>query len=237
MYGSSSTIGRQDAFVALLQSSRLPVSRYYGVSMDNPPPPEPTTDRNEQEAAAFVDRLRALDQLAWAEVYDQHHLRIYRYAYGRTGSREVAEDVAAQTFTEALASIGRYQYRGRPILAWLYRIARNVAAKQARQPREREIPEGYVEPSGGSPEEGLDAIVLADALRRLTAEQREVVALRFFAGYSTREIAQAMGKREAAVYSLEVRAIAALRRLLGNVTDLPPRADKNSPLPGIDKVR
>jgi RNA polymerase sigma-70 factor (ECF subfamily) len=199
---------------------------------------EPTIDRAEQATAAFVERLRALDEHAWAELYDQHHAQIYRYAYGRTGSREAAEDVAAQTFTEALTSIRRYQYKGRPILAWLYRIARNLAAKQARQRREREIPDGYVEPGGGSLEEGLDSIALMEALRRLTAEQREVVALRFYAGYSTREIALAMGKREAAVYSLEVRAIAALRRQFAEeARDFPLQADENSPLTGINQVR
>lgn len=200
--------------------------------------PRYSDDPADETSAAFVERLRALDQQAWAALYDRHHLRIYRYAYGRTGSPDVAEDVAAQTFTEALASIRHYQYRGRPMLAWLYRIARNVAAKQARTRRGREIPDGYAEPSGGAPEEGLDSIVLRDALRRLTAEQREVVALRFYAGYATREIALAMGKRETAVYSLEVRAIAALRRQFSEEAgNLPSQADKSSRLPGIDQVR
>ena len=66
----------------------------------------------------------------------------------------------------------------------------------------------------------------------------EVVALRFFAGYSTQEIAAAMGKREGAVYSLEVRAIGALRRTLGiDLRKFPAGADKKAGSPGIDRVR
>lgn len=195
-------------------------------------------EAGDEVAAVFVERLRALDQQAWAELYDQNHAQLWRYAYARSSNRDTADDVAAQVFTEALSSIHRYRYTGRPILAWLYRIARNLAAKQARQQRQRAAPDSSAEPSGGSLEDGLDAIVLADALERLTADQREVVALRFYAGYSTREIALAMGKREPAIYSLEVRAIAALRRqFMQETPNLPVQADEHSLLPGIDQVR
>ena len=194
-------------------------------------------DTIEESQVAFAARLRALDQDAWAKLYDRHHLQIWRYSYGRTGSRDAADDVAAQVFAEALSSIHRYRDQGRPILAWLYVIARNLAAKHQRR-AQRDAPASHVEPSGGSPEEGLNAMVLADALARLTGEQREVVVLRFYSGYSTREIATAMGKGEAAVYSLEVRAISALRRQFElDGRTIPVEADKNSPLPGIDKLR
>ncbi len=194
-------------------------------------------DGDEAAPAAFVERLRSLDQGAWAELYDRHHAQIWRYAYGRTGNRDAADDVAAQTFTEALSAIRRYRWEGRPMLAWLYRIARNLAAKQARAER-RAAREVDVEPSGGSPDDRVDAIVLAGALQRLTADQREVVSLRFYAGYSTREIALALGKREAAVYSLEVRAIAALRRQLGQELEKSSlQADEHRPRSGIDRVR
>ena len=61
----------------------------------------------------------------------------------------------------------------------------------------------------------LDAVGVA--LTKLTDEQREAVALRFFAGLSAREAAQAMGKQEGTVRGLQFRAIAALRRELGIV--------------------
>jgi RNA polymerase sigma-70 factor (ECF subfamily) len=167
--------------------------------------------------AATVERLRAFNQEAWAALYDRHHTRIWRYAYARTGDRDEADDLAAHVFAEAVASIGRYRYRGRPFLAWLYGIARNLTAERARR-RHREPPRTAAEPHGGSLEERLDSMELARALEGLTESQREVVVLRFFAGYSTREIAAAMDKREAAIYSLEVRALDSLRRILGEHT-------------------
>jgi RNA polymerase sigma-70 factor, ECF subfamily len=194
-------------------------------------------EADDEAQAAFATRLRALERDAWAELYDRHHTQVWRYAYGRTSSRDSADDLAAQVFAEALASIHRYRYKGRPILAWLYAIARNLVSKHLRRAR-REAPESNIEPSGDSPDERLDSMVLADALGRLTKEQREVVVLRFYAGHSTREIAAAMGKREAAVYSLEVRAMGALRRQFArDGRSFPAETDKKGPHTGIDKVR
>jgi RNA polymerase sigma-70 factor (ECF subfamily) len=199
-----------------------------------------TTDTGPDDAGAQADLaegLRALSHDAWAKLYDSHHRQVWRYAFGRTGSADAADEATADVFAEALASIHRYRYRGRPILAWLYGIARNVTSKHLRQAH-REVGLGDVEPSGGSLDGRLDSLVLTTALKRLTDDQREVVVLRYFAGYSTAEIAAAMGKREAAVYSLEVRAIAALRRQFEEKgRALPLEPDKIGPLPNIDKVR
>jgi DNA-directed RNA polymerase specialized sigma24 family protein len=60
---------------------------------------------------------------------------------------------------------------------------------------------------------------------RLTDEQREAVALRFFAGLSAREAAEAMGKQEGTVRGLQFRAIAALRRELGMAEPVATGAD------------
>ena len=120
-------------------------------------------------------------------------------------------------FVEALESIHRYRYRGKPILAWLYRIARNQTGKAFRKAK-REVGAISREPSEGTVDAAIDSLVLADALRSLTVEQADVVTLRFFAGYSTQEIAAALGKSAAAIYSLEVRGIASLRKQLGGAS-------------------
>jgi len=190
-----------------------------------------------EQAEDFVERLRALDRSAWADLFDRHHTQIWRYAYARTGDRDAADDVSSQTFSEALTAISRYRYSGKPIVAWLYRIARNIAGKRTRELR-RTLPAEQSEVSAASPEAGLDSLVLADALRRLTDDQRDVIALRFVAGYSTSEIAAMMGKRETAIYSLEARAIAALRRQLAEDSrNFTAMADEKQPLAGIDKVK
>ena len=60
----------------------------------------------------------------------------------------------------------------------------------------------------------VSRIDLNDAMRRLTEIQREVVLLRYFAGLSAAETGQVIGRPETAVYALQARALAALRRQL-----------------------
>lgn len=201
-------------------------------------------DTDPQEAV-LVQRAKARSAEAWTEIYVRHYRPIYRYARARVFSEPVAEDLAAAVFLEALKGIDSYRYQGRPLLAWLYRIARNVVGSHQRQalrwqgndqrlsldfPRRviwqlmrRSRPD---EDSGGAtrleaadpdadPALLLERLDLREALTKLTTPQREVVILRFVVGLSTEEIAGAMGKGPAAIYSLEARALAALRQQLG----------------------
>ena len=73
----------------------------------------------------------------------------------------------------------------------------------------------------------LDAV--GAALASLTDEQREAIELRFFAGLSAREAAEAMGKQEGTIRGLQFRAIAALRRELGIEDVTPSRTEVRTP--------
>jgi RNA polymerase sigma-70 factor (ECF subfamily) len=162
----------------------------------------------------LVRRLRDLDPAAWTELFDQHHDKIWRYAFAKTGKRDIADDVASQVFVEGMESIHRFQYRGKPVLAWLYRIARNHLGKRFRaQKRERDHPAPEFASDPLDP--ALDSIVLSEALGAISRQQADAVVLRFFSGYSTAEIAHALGKSKSAVYSLQTRALASLRQYLG----------------------
>ncbi len=187
------------------------------------------------EEEELAQGARARSPQAWSIIYERHYRQIYLYALARLHDQAAAEDVAATVFLEALKSIGSYSYRGKPLLAWLYRIARNVVADHLRQqggrnvgpgkaarPRlirllrrwsqgeeEREPAAPQADPLGGV--EGLD---LRRALAGLTGDQREVIALHYFAGFTLREVAGLLRKTERAVYSLQARALASLRRQL-----------------------
>jgi RNA polymerase sigma-70 factor (ECF subfamily) len=199
-----------------------------------PSGPAPADREVEAGEAAFVRRLQDGDSAAWARFYDEHYEAIWRYAAVRTGSRDLADDVAAQVFLDAVRGIGRYRPQGKPIVAWLYGIARNQASKHVRRQR-REPQAADIEPAYAGFEDGtLDTLALGRALRALTKDQRNVVALRYYAGRSTAEIAAALGKSEKAVYSLEARALAALKgQLAPGREDLAGR-EEFRPAPGID---
>ncbi len=171
------------------------------------------TDDALADEESLVALVKARDADAWASLYDRYYPPLFRYAYARIGSREEAEDVAGQVFLDALKNIDRYEYRGKPVLAWLYRIARNLVIDRLRRLRRATESDSLTADSRNENFEAstVQSLALNEAVNRLTRDQREVVILRFFLDLPTRQIAAVLGKKEAAVYSLQVRAMSALR--------------------------
>ena len=168
------------------------------------------------KASQPVAALIALEPQAWNDLFEGYFRKMYNFAYVRTGDVHLSEEIAAEVFAAAARGIARYRDTGAPIGAWLYRIARNITAD-------------YVDRRARRPVVSLDAVQLetdgmalgvenaADLARcvaRLTPEQQEVIALRFFNDCSLQEAAAALGKSVGAVKLLQHRALAALRRHL-----------------------
>ncbi len=176
-----------------------------------------------RDEAALAEALKARSEDAWAWLYDRHYPLIYRYVLARTSDTTTAEDLSATVFLEALRSISSYSYRGKPVLAWLYRIARNVISDHHKSLRHRgkatePLDDSRLSPLQAAAAEGVEAadqIDLRDAVRSLKENQHEIVVLHDYLGLSLPEVATLLGKKERAVYSLHARAIEALRRLLG----------------------
>src|SRR5688572_22257350 len=81
------------------------------------------------------------DPARFGELYEAHFERIYAYVARRVRDRHAAEDITSEVFQQALAHIGRYEFRGAPFSAWLYRIAANaIADRWKAQERERGTP-------------------------------------------------------------------------------------------------
>ena len=168
-----------------------------------------------QIAASEQDEVRlarAHDPQIWAQWYDSHYRTLYRYAYFRLGNREEAEDVAAEVFALAFQRIDSYRYQGRPVLAWFYTIARNLVTDHVRAAARRKEAPLEDRPTNTIAFDGqIEATDLRRALTQLKTEQREVVVLRLLLSFSNREVAQMLKKTEAAVHSLQVRGVRALR--------------------------
>jgi RNA polymerase sigma-70 factor (ECF subfamily) len=161
------------------------------------------------------------DPEAFGALFDHFYGPVYRFVAARVGRPSDAEDLAQLVFVKALEALPRYEQRGIPFGGWLFRLARNVVIDHIRTRREHATLDVVVEQADH--EDGPDELAqmrqemdsVVRALRRLTAEQREAIELRFFAGLSAKETAEAMGRQEGTVRGLQFRAIAALRRELG----------------------
>lgn len=155
------------------------------------------------------------DPARFGELYEAHFERIYAYVVRRVRDRHAAEDITSEVFQQALAHIGRYEWRGAPFSAWLYRIAANaIADRWKAQQREqgKPGPEPSVEPDLAAIDEQAR---LFRMVGQLPKEQRRVIELRFVEQKSIREIAAELGKSEGAVKQLQFRGIEGLRARMG----------------------
>lgn len=131
--------------------------------------------------------------------------------------------MTSEVFHRALVAMPRFEPR-RPFLAFLYTIARNVIADRMRRERpQASYEDALAHPSEApGPEEiasvGDDARQLRSAIARLTPLQQEVVVLRYLEGRSTKETAVVIGKPESTIRGIQMRALAALRDLLGELS-------------------
>ncbi len=168
----------------------------------------------------LIARAKELDSDAWTEIYQYHYPRLYAYLYHRLGHRQLAEDMAANVFLQAFERIGSFVYRGTPLSAWLFRIARNMAADHFRRGKTTPLPlnDRDVACPESTAEEAVERAMTLEklnlALRGLTDRQRQVLLLKFVGGLSNADVGTVMGKPEGAIKSLQHRALAALRRLL-----------------------
>jgi RNA polymerase sigma-70 factor, ECF subfamily len=170
--------------------------------------------------AALLNRARAGDSRAFTVIYDTYAGRLYRFLALRVTEPADAEDLLQRVFVKVIEALPRYEDRGLPFGAWLFRIARNVAIDHARaRPTDDALTVVIEQPDDtGQPallaERAADRRLVRDALDQLTPEQRDVIVYRFFAGLEAREIGALMGKREGSVRALQFRALSKLRQHL-----------------------
>jgi RNA polymerase sigma-70 factor (ECF subfamily) len=185
-------------------------------------------DRHRDSAAGTLEEDREMVEAArrdpgrFAALYEANVDRVYAYAARRVASRAEAEDVTSETFRKALAGLPRFEWRGTPFIAWLYRIAANEIAdrretelREARTgggSRSTPVAEAVVEPSiEHDLEEASRRSCVERSIDDLPSDQRRVVLLRFFEERSIREVARELARSEGAVKQLQLRALESLR--------------------------
>jgi RNA polymerase sigma-70 factor (ECF subfamily) len=126
--------------------------------------------------------------------------------------------VTAATFVKAIEELPRFQWRGVPYSAWLYRVAGNLVARERRRPGWIQLEPRFIADTvdpAATVEERERAAAVRLAVAELPVDQRRAVLLRFGGDLRNREIAELMGRSEGAVKLLTFRALTALRRRLG----------------------
>lgn len=186
--------------------------------MANPAVEELLSGFDEQ---AIVLAAQRGDQEALTCLYEHYFPRVYRYVAVRLGNTEDTEDVTEEIFLRLIDNLGTFVFRGLPFGAWVFRIARNELVSHVRRQRVRSATAPLTE---FIPDLSADHVTEIEiqfsiaevrvATERLPEAQRQVIALRFGAGLSVAETAQALKKTENNVKVLQHKAIAKLQLML-----------------------
>jgi RNA polymerase sigma-70 factor (ECF subfamily) len=182
---------------------------------------------SEEEIKNFVERAAGGDAAAVAALYDSFAPRVYRFFRFRVAAGEAAEDLMQKVFLKMVEQLPSYRRTEVPFAAWLFRVARNAWIDENRTHHPTVAIESLAgaEAAAGDPESIASASLDGEEIRRavaaLPADQREVIACRFFAELSPRETAELMGRSEGSVRVLQHRALARLKRGLPRLNGAP----------------
>lgn len=166
-----------------------------------------------------LDLAKSGDPDAFGVIYDTYAQKLYKFIFFRTGHKEVAEDILADTFIKAWTRIGQIS-SPKSLSSWLYQIAKNSIIDYYRI-KKTTIPLEEVE---NILEDAVDHVNITDLsfdqkkvvelMTLLPQDQQDVLKYKFFEDLTNEEIASIINKSEGAVRVIQHRAITRLKQLL-----------------------
>jgi RNA polymerase sigma-70 factor (ECF subfamily) len=162
--------------------------------------------------------------LDWEVIYAEALPRLFNYFRYRVGSDSIAEDLTSATFEKAWRKRESYRRDLASFYTWMFAIARNVATDYFRRDKRvisldeigAEVgPQVLTSDPSENPEEAAqksaDFARLIMLLHRLPERDQEIVAMKYGANLSNREIARLLKLSESNVGTLASRLVARLR--------------------------
>ena len=180
---------------------------------------DPLAEEREWIASARQDPAR------FAPLYQRYHRPIFLFVLKRVGGdRDLASDLCSQAFLKAMLALPRYNDRGLPFKAWLYRIALNEVLMSQRRRKNKvymDVERADVAALCHDMEFPADAARqadqdrrLTDALARLRPDQATLIELHWFDRLSYAEVGQVLGIGEDAAKMRTHRVLQRLRQYL-----------------------
>ncbi len=167
--------------------------------------------------------------------YDEYHLPIYRFIYRRIGDVETARELTADVFQRLIQVVCGGKTVPENTRAWLYQAAHNIVIDEYRRRQHRQhlqLDEAIIDNRADPAEEAhkkMAAERVRTALKLLTPEQQQVIALKFFEGFTNQEIAEITGRSIGAVKALQHRGLSTLQQSLNPTV----RENEQIATPGI----
>lgn len=180
----------------------------------------------------YLISLIKIDSSEFGVFFDMHYPAIFSYIFHRLVDYELARDIASEVFVKAFINISSFEYKGVPILFWLYRIANNEMQQHYRRKKyvhinfstainmhgwgaiDKQSTEEEKQQLERELQQQEDFILIQQKIKQLPIHYQEVLALRYFEQKTIKEIALIKNKKEGTVKSLISRGIEKLKKLL-----------------------
>lgn len=166
----------------------------------------------------LVRAAKAGDAGAFTELYQEVYRDLYHFAYYMLKHAEDAKDAVSDAVVEAWASIGTLRKED-AFKSWLFSIVSNKCKAKLREYANRPgeltevITDTLQSPDGMTTAEQLQ---LREEFLKLPETDRLIIGLHLFAGYKTKELAEALHMNANTVRSRESRALKRLGEALGD---------------------
>ncbi len=157
---------------------------------------------------------------AFGVLYDKYYLRIFRYVFQRVEDEETAADVTSIVFSKALFGLSKYQFRGVPFSAWLFRVAQNELNSLFRKNKVQKVVnvplENLAQIAEDAGEENLEERIenLKKAMKDLSEDELELIEQRYFEDRSYKEMSEILDMEENNARVKTFRVIQKLKNLL-----------------------
>lgn len=163
-------------------------------------PPKYTDEDLRREAEAIKASMQ--DARHFKVLYDRYYTPVFRFIWSRVSDRELTADLVSEVFYKALLNLHRYQPRGVPFSAWLFRVAINeIAMYYRKSKKERVVSLDKTSLAGllkelHQDEKKEELELLFKVLEELTEEEMNLVELRIFEERPFKEVAEITGITE-----------------------------------------
>lgn len=178
---------------------------------------EPITTNRSIEEADFVHGLRQGSQQVFAQMYERFSPPLYSFILGKVKDSEVAENLLQDVFVKVWRNSAQYDEGKGRLFIWMYKICNNCCIDYLRSKQHRISRQSVVssELLGMLPQQSVagavpDRIGLYNMVRQLKGEEREIVELLYFKGYTQAEVA---GMKNMPLGTVKTRCAKAIKKL------------------------
>ncbi len=188
-----------------------------------------TTHKTKEQIKEELQIIEAAkkDPRRFSPIYEAYYKAIFLYVYKRVDEEEATADITSQVFLKAIANLPKYQFRGVPFSAWLYRIATNEVNqffRRTKKTRAINIETPGVERLMEEMDEPVDNTanikVLISCLNHLKEHEVQLMEMRFFEKMSFKEISEILNITENNAKVRAYRVVEKLRKLIHEQGDI-----------------